>query len=53
MLFADTLAPGEHTYEYLVRAQTPGSYAYPATQVEEMYHPEVFGRTAAGTLTVK
>ena len=53
MLFADVLAPGEHTYEYLVRAQTPGTYAYPAAQVEEMYHPEVFGRTAASTLTVK
>ena len=24
LLFADALAPGEHTYEYLVRAQTPG-----------------------------
>lgn len=53
LLFADALAPGEHYYEYLVRAQTPGTYQYPAAQVEEMYHPEVFGRTAAGTLTIK
>jgi uncharacterized protein YfaS (alpha-2-macroglobulin family) len=53
LLFADALAPGEHYYEYLVRAQTPGTYQYPAAQVEEMYHPEVFGRTATGTLTIK
>ncbi len=53
LLFADALAPGEHTYEYLVRAQTPGKYLYPAAQVEEMYHPEVFGRTSTSTLEVK
>jgi len=53
LLFADALAPGEHTYEYLVRAQTPGTYLYPAAQAEEMYHPELFGRTAESTITVK
>lgn len=53
LLFADALAPGEHTYEYLVRAQTPGKYLYPAAQVEEMYHPELFGRTGTSTLVVK
>lgn len=53
LLFADGLAAGEHTYEYLVRAQTPGSYLHPAAQAEEMYHPELFGRTAVGTVTIK
>ena len=53
LLFADALAPGEHYYEYLVRARTPGTYRYPAAQVEEMYHPEVYGRTGVGTITVK
>jgi alpha-2-macroglobulin len=53
LLFADALAPGEHTYEYLVRAQTPGTYLHPAAQAEEMYHPELFGRTAERTITVK
>ena len=53
LLFADALAPGEHYYEYLVRAQTPGTYLYPGAQVEEMYHPELFGCTASGTITVK
>lgn len=53
LLFADALAPGEHTYEYLVRAQTPGTYLYPAAQAEEMYHPELFGRTSTKTVRVK
>ena len=53
LLFADALAPGEHTYEYLVRAQTPGKYLYPAAQAEEMYHPELFGRTPVRTIEVK
>jgi len=53
LLFSDALAPGEHTYEYLVRAQTPGTYLHPAAQVEEMYHPELFGRTSVKTIVVK
>jgi alpha-2-macroglobulin len=53
LLFADALAPGEHTYEYLVRAQTPGTYLHPAAQAEEMYHPELFGRTPVRTIVVK
>ena len=53
LLFADALAPGEHTYQYLVRAQTPGTYLYPAAQVEEMYHPEVFGRTGESQLVIE
>ena len=53
LLFADALAPGEHTYEYLVRAQTPGTYLHPAAQAEEMYHPELFGRTSVKTVVVK
>ncbi len=53
LLFADALAPGEHLYEYLVRAQTPGVYQHPAAFVEEMYHPELFGRTATTTVTIK
>jgi uncharacterized protein YfaS (alpha-2-macroglobulin family) len=52
LLFADALAPGEHYYEYLVRAQTPGTYQHPAAQVEEMYHPELFGRTGATTISI-
>lgn len=37
---------------YLVRAVTPGVYAHPAVYVEDMYHPGLYGRGAAGTVTI-
>ena len=37
---------------YIVRAVTPGSFVHPAATVEDMYRPERFARTAAGTLAV-
>lgn len=38
---------------YVVRAITPGTFKYPALDVEDMYDPETYGRTAMGTLTVQ
>lgn len=52
LLFADYLGRGEHTYTYLARATTPGTFAHPPAYGEQMYLPEVNGRTATGTLTV-
>ena len=40
------------TVAYIVRAVTPGKYVHPAATVEDMYRPERYARTAAGTLTV-
>jgi uncharacterized protein YfaS (alpha-2-macroglobulin family) len=40
------------TLAYIVRAVTPGTYVHPAATVEDMYRPEKYARTAAGTLTV-
>lgn len=37
---------------YLVRAVTPGVYAHPAVYVEDMYHPGLYGRGAAATVTI-
>ncbi len=45
LLFADWLTPGLHTYSYLARAITKGTFSMPATYAEEMYRPEVYGRT--------
>ncbi|PZO82110.1 MAG: hypothetical protein DI629_01170 [Mesorhizobium amorphae] len=42
----------EWTLAYVVRAVTPGTYAYPAAQVEDMYRPEFSARTAAGMMAV-
>jgi alpha-2-macroglobulin len=40
------------TVAYIVRAVTPGTYQHPAATVEDMYRPDRYARTAAGTLTV-
>lgn len=52
LVFADFLAAGEHQYSYLIQATTPGRFHQPATWVEQMYQPEVFGRTASSTVEV-
>jgi alpha-2-macroglobulin len=52
-IFADFLEAGEHTYSYLVQATTPGTFATPATYVEQMYEPEVYGRTTDGKVTIQ
>ncbi|MEY4681870.1 MAG: hypothetical protein RLZZ276_3519 [Pseudomonadota bacterium] len=37
---------------YVARAITPGRYILPAAQVEDMYRPELFARTAAGRVDI-
>jgi hypothetical protein len=52
LLFADYLRQGEHTYTYVARATTRGTFTHPPAEAEMMYQPETRGRTATGTLTV-
>ncbi|MCA9666992.1 MAG: Ig-like domain-containing protein [Myxococcales bacterium] len=52
-LFADSLPAGSYTYVYLARATTIGKFIAPPTHAEQMYAPEVFGRTGAVGFTVK
>jgi len=40
------------TVAYMVRAVTPGAFIHPAATVEDMYHPQRYARSAAGTLNV-
>jgi uncharacterized protein YfaS (alpha-2-macroglobulin family) len=35
-----------------VRAVSPGTYVLPQANVEDMYQPDRFGRTATGTVKV-
>lgn len=37
---------------YLVRAVSPGTFHQPAASVEDMYRPDLTGRTATGTITI-
>jgi alpha-2-macroglobulin len=39
-------------FAYVVRAVTPGTYDLPAAQVDDMYRPQFFARTVAGTTQV-
>lgn len=52
-LFATRLAQGRHTFTYLVRATTAGTFSAAGATAEEMYAPEVKGRSAPATLEIK
>lgn len=52
LFFIDDMEPGMYRYRYLARATTHGTFITPPTRAEEMYAPEVFGRTAAQVVTV-
>ncbi|MFG1242362.1 alpha-2-macroglobulin [Xanthobacter sp. V7C-4] len=43
---------GAFVVAYTVRAVSPGRYAHPPAMVEDMYRPDRFARTAAGTMEV-
>lgn len=51
-LYAEYMPPGVHTYRYVVRATSPGTYTHPPATVEEMYEPENFGRTKGGKIVI-
>jgi alpha-2-macroglobulin len=52
-LFATRLSEGAHEFSYIVRATTAGVYRTAPARAEEMYEPEVFGRTATTTIEVR
>ncbi|HTV20235.1 MAG TPA: hypothetical protein VMG12_16235, partial [Polyangiaceae bacterium] len=53
LFFVDSMPPGLYRYRYLARATALGRFVVPPTRAEEMYQPEVFGRTAATTLEIR
>ena len=52
-LFATSLSEGSHTFSYVVRATTSGTFRTAPTRVEEMYSPEIFGRTGSTQIEVR
>ena len=52
-LFATRLSEGMHEFSYVVRATTAGKFRTAPAHAEEMYEPEVFGRTATTVIEVK
>lgn len=53
LFFADYLPAGIHTITYLVRVTSYGTFQMPATKVEQMYEPEVYGQTSSAIVTVQ
>ena len=51
-LFATRLGEGDHEFTYLLRATTAGSFITAPMHAEEMYEPEVFGRTATAQVEI-
>lgn len=51
--FTTLLWEGQHVYEYVARATTPGTFVVPPPKAEEMYHPETFGRGASDRVIVE
>lgn len=52
LFFIDHMAAGMYRYRYLARATTLGTFVVPPARAEEMYAPEVFGRTPAGRVVI-
>lgn len=51
-VFAEEVRPGIYVYEYTLRALVPGTYTHMPATVSEMYTPENFGRSDAGTFVI-
>ena len=53
LLIGKHMYPDEHTWVYFVKAKTSGKFLLPATKVEEMYSPEVFGSTSQKFIVIE
>ncbi len=51
--FTSLLWDGVYEYTYIARATTPGTFVVPPAKAEEMYSPEVFGRSASDQVIVE
>ena len=51
--FTPYLWDGVYNYSYVARATTPGEFVVPPAKAEEMYSPEVFGRSASDRVIVE
>jgi uncharacterized protein YfaS (alpha-2-macroglobulin family) len=51
--FTSLLWDGVYEYSYIARATTPGSFVAPPAKAEEMYSPEVFGRSGSDIVIIE
>jgi uncharacterized protein YfaS (alpha-2-macroglobulin family) len=52
-LFATRLSEGTHEFSYVVRATTAGTFRTAPARGEEMYEPDVFGRTGTAVIEIR
>ncbi len=48
--YADSLAAGKYHLAYMVQVVAPGEFYIPPTHVEEMYNPDIFGKSVPALL---
>ena len=53
VFFCDRLTAGHFHLQYLARVRAAGTATAPAAKIEEMYRPDHYAETAAGSLTSK
>jgi uncharacterized protein YfaS (alpha-2-macroglobulin family) len=51
--FTSLLWDGVYEYTYITRATTLGTFIAPPAKAEEMYSPEVFGRSSSDWIVVE
>jgi uncharacterized protein YfaS (alpha-2-macroglobulin family) len=51
-VFATFLAAGTYEYTFAVRASVPGDYRVLPAHAEQMYFPEVWGRSRGATFSI-
>ena len=51
-LYVSSIEPGVYEYEYFLRALVPGTFQHLPARAEQLYFPEVFGRTSGDIVTV-
>ena len=52
-VFTSLLWDGVYEYTYVTRATMPGTFVVPPAKAEEMYSPEVFGRSQSDFVIVE
>ena len=50
--FASKITAGTYKYVYFARATTPGVFNVPPAKAEEMYRPQVYGRSCSTRMTI-
>jgi uncharacterized protein YfaS (alpha-2-macroglobulin family) len=53
LVFATRLSEGVHEFGYIARPTTAGTFRTAPAHAEEMYEPEVFGRTGTAVIEVR